>query len=55
VKQAIQEYEPATSKQLVTIARLCMKLKVKEPLEEYPMTQAQAGRLIRELIVRSKK
>jgi len=49
MKQSAQQYEPATARQRIIITRLCMKLKIKEPLEEKPMTQAEAGRLIREL------
>ena len=44
------QLEPATGRQLRTIALLCMGLKVKEPLEERPMTMGEAGRLIRDLI-----
>ena len=39
----------ATGRQKTVIARLCMALKIKDPLEERGMTQAEAGRLIREL------
>jgi hypothetical protein len=41
--------EPATDRQLHTIALLCMKLRIKELLEEKPMTKGQAGKLIRRL------
>jgi len=50
MKQSSQLYEPATARQRLLISRLCMKLKIKEPLEERVMTQAEAGRLIRELL-----
>ena len=49
MKQSAQLYEPATARQRLIITRLCMKLKIKEPLEERVMTVAEAGRLIREL------
>ena len=54
MKQSVQQYEPATARQKLTITRLCMKLKIKEPLEEKPMSMAEAGVLIRELIRRKK-
>ena len=41
--------EPATDRQRLVITRLCMKRRICEPLEEYPMTLGEAGRLIREL------
>jgi len=40
---------PATGRQRLLITRLCMALKIREPLEENPMTTGVAGRLIREL------
>lgn len=43
------QLEPATPRQRRTIALLCMGLKIKEPLEEKPMTIIEAGRLVREL------
>jgi len=49
IRQSSQQYEPATSRQRLTITRLCMKLKIQTPLEDKPMSQAEAGRLIREL------
>ena len=49
MKQSSQLYQPATSRQILTITRLCMKLKIKEPLEERKMTVAEAGKLIRKL------
>jgi len=49
MKQSSQLYEPATGRQKLLITRLCMKLKIKEPLEERTMTMAEAGRLIRDL------
>ena len=42
--------EPATGHQLHTITLLCMANKIKEPLEEKPMTKGEAGILIRRLI-----
>lgn len=54
MKQSAQLYEPATARQRWLITRLCMKLKIKEPLEEKVMTMAEAGRLIRELARRKK-
>ncbi len=54
MKQSQQLYEPATARQRLIIARLCMKLKIRELLEEKVMTMAEAGRMIRELI-REKK
>jgi len=54
MKQSAQLYEPATARQRLLITRLCMKLKIKEPLEEKVMTQAEAGRLIRELLRRKR-
>jgi len=54
MKQSAQLYEPATDRQRLIITRLCMKLKIREPLEEKVMTIAEAGRLIRELL-REKK
>jgi len=41
--------EPATPRQRILISRLCMALKVKEPLEEGIMTFGQAGKLISSL------
>jgi len=55
MKQSAQLYEPATARQRLLITRLCMKLKIREPLEEKVMTQAEAGRLIRELIQKGKR
>jgi len=55
VKQSAQLYEPATARQRLLITRLCMKLKIREPLEERVMSQAEAGRLIRELIQKGKR
>ena len=54
MKQSAQLYEPATARQKLIITRLCMKLKIEEPLEEKVMTIAEAGRLIRELARRKK-
>lgn len=41
--------EPATARQKLIIARLCMALGVKDEMEQQPMTIGEAGRLIREL------
>ena len=41
--------EPATGRQLHIIALLCMKLRIKELLEEKAMTKGEAGKLIRRL------
>jgi len=49
MKQPAQLYEPATARQKLIITRLCMKLKIKEPLEERAMTMAEAGQLVRRL------
>ena len=46
--------EPATGRQLHTIALLCMKLRIKELLEERAMTKSQADKLIRRLASRVK-
>ena len=42
-------FEPASPKQRVVISRLCMALRVKEPLEDGPISIGEAGRLIREM------
>jgi len=39
----------ATPRQKVVLARLCLKLGIKELLEERLMSKGEAGRLIREL------
>lgn len=44
-----QEEEPATGKQLSTIARLSQALGIRSPIEEELMSMAQAGRQIRHL------
>jgi hypothetical protein len=41
--------EPATGRQLHTITLLCMKLRIRELLEEKQMTKGQAGKLVRKL------
>lgn len=41
--------DDATARQCIAIARLCIALNIKEPLEQRPMTKGYAGRLIREL------
>ena len=43
---------PASARQRLLIARLCMKLKIREPVEERPMSVGEAGVLIRELLGR---
>ena len=43
------QLEPATPRQIRAVTKLCQGLKIKEPLEERPMTVGGAGRLIREL------
>lgn len=40
---------PPTPKQLTAIARMCQALHNRNPLEEQVKSQAEAGRLIREL------
>ena len=44
----------ATARQKHYIAQLCMQLGIREPLEEIPMPQGDAGRLIRTLEARRK-
>ena len=41
--------ESPTAKQLQTITRMCMGLGIHKPLEEQMKSQAEAGRMIREL------
>jgi len=41
--------EPATGKQLHTIAVLCHSLSITTPIEEQPLTIGEAGVLIRRL------
>jgi len=41
--------DPATGRQLHTIACLCQALGIADPLEEQPMTIGEAGILIRRL------
>lgn len=43
---------PATARQKLIIARLCMALRVRDEIEQQPMTLGEAGRLIRELSAR---
>jgi hypothetical protein len=47
----------ATGRQKVVIARLCMALRIREPIEEKRMSREEAGRLIRLMIaeVKAKK
>jgi len=40
---------PPTAKQLQTITRMCMGLRIHKPLEDQVKSQAEAGKLIREL------
>lgn len=51
---ATQDYLPATARQLLIIARLCMALRITEPVEERVMSMGEAGRLIRQLIQQKK-
>lgn len=44
-----REARPATAIQLSTITRMAMALRIKSPIEEKPMSMAEAGRIIREL------
>ena len=44
----------ASAKQKILITRLCMKLKIREPVEERPMSVGEAGVLIRELLAKIK-
>ena len=39
----------ATPEQKNAIAKLCRALGIKDPMEEYPMDQGSAGKLVREL------
>jgi len=41
--------EGATPRQKVLITRLCMKLKIRDRLENLPLSKGEAGRLIRRL------
>jgi len=41
--------EPATGRQLHIVALLCIKHRIREPIEERPMTKGEAGKLIRRL------
>jgi hypothetical protein len=50
LKQRIkQQNSYATPKQLRTIAKFCTILHIKTPLEERKMSEADAGRIVREL------
>ena len=40
----------ATPKQKITITRLCMALKISDPVEQKPMSKGVAGQLIRRLL-----
>lgn len=40
----------ATARQKMIISRLCMALRIRDPLEEMPMSVGEAGELIRRLI-----
>jgi len=40
----------ATATQRILIARLCIALEQKEPIEDYPMSRGEAGVLIRGMI-----
>ncbi|MFH1231118.1 MAG: hypothetical protein V1709_06430 [Planctomycetota bacterium] len=50
MKVTIQTDIPATDSQVRLIARLCTILRIKDPLEEKPMSMAEAGKLINKLI-----
>ena len=50
MKTTLQTDIPATDSQVRLIARLCTILKSKDPLEEKPMSMAEAGKLINKLI-----
>lgn len=41
----------ATARQKIKIAQLCMALKIREPIEEKPMSKGEAGLMIRKLLV----
>lgn len=47
--------EPANGKQCRYIALLCMKLGIRQPLEEQPMSRGEAGVRIRDLKNLSRK
>lgn len=47
--------EPATAPQLRYITRLCMKLKIRQPLEEQPMSRGEAGLRINDLKRQARK
>lgn len=40
----------ATPRQKIKIAQLCVALKIREPIEEKPMSKGQAGLMIRKLL-----
>ena len=42
--------EPATALQRKKLAQLCMALRIREPLEEQPMSKGEAGILIRKMV-----
>ena len=50
MKITTQTEMPATENQIKLIARLCTILRIKDPLEEKPMSMAEAGKLINRLI-----
>ena len=50
MKTTTQTDVPATDSQVKLIARLCTFLRIKDPLEEEPMSMAEAGKLINKLI-----
>jgi len=45
---------PPTSRQILAITRLCMRLGIKEPLEEKPSTRWEARQLLYDLSRRKK-
>jgi hypothetical protein len=44
----------ATARQKIAIARLCMALRIAEPIEEKRMSRGEAGRLIRLMVAEVK-
>ena len=51
----ISQDEPCTAAQCVAICRLCMRLDIKEPLEQRMMSRGEAGRLVRELAMQARE
>lgn len=44
----------ATARQKIVIARLCMALRITDPVEERPMSKGEAGLLIRGMLTEVK-